>query len=341
MVQPLISLVIPAYNVASYLSDSIDSAIHQDYANLEIIVINDGSTDRTADIIDHYAARDSRIRPIHQGNAGIMAVRHRAIEMATGDYLCFLDGDDLLTPKAISTLYEAMQCSSADIVCGDEIRVGKDYRQRWSECWEGIIDGATFLRYQLTNRMEGFLHAKLYKRVLFEGLEYPPEISLAEDKYINIQIATRKPTVLHIPFVAYQYVKRQESVSHRIPPIEYGIGYTQHVEEYLRRAGCYEQYEAEVELMRIRFYLMHIGHTSNPSIAHLPFTHHIYAQLKRPEVERLVRNELRQGEVAIIQLYRRRGTVWMGKVLTTVLRIRQSLLKRMKGISRKGEKYAA
>ena len=82
---PLISILIPAYNIAEYLPQCLDSAIGQTYSNLEIVVIDDGSTDKTGEILDQYAARDSRIHAIHQPNAGLMVTRGRTIAAAQGD----------------------------------------------------------------------------------------------------------------------------------------------------------------------------------------------------------------------------------------------------------------
>lgn len=92
----LISVIVPAYNIAPWLSRCLDSILAQTYKNLEIIVIDDGSTDGTSQIIDEYVKKDSRIVAIHQKNAGLVAVRNRGIEIAKGDWIGFVDGDDAI-----------------------------------------------------------------------------------------------------------------------------------------------------------------------------------------------------------------------------------------------------
>ena len=328
---PLISLIIPAYNVADYLPQCLDSAVGQTYPHLEIIVIDDGSMDGTTEIIDRYAAQDRRIAAIHQPNAGIMAVRKRAIEAAAGEYLCFLDGDDYLPSEAVETLYRGIRELRTDIVCADEIRISPDYRAERPERWTGTIDGDTIMRYQLTNRMEGYLHAKLYRRSLFDGLRYPADISLAEDKLMNIQIAAKGPTVGHIRYTAYYYVKRQSSISHRTTPIEYNIRLADYAETYLREAGCADRFRPELTLMRLKFYWLYICHSSSPSIAGHPFVADLYEKLKEPAVRELARTNFTAGERAVIRLHKRPATAGLGKLLTTVLRIRASIAKRTGG----------
>lgn len=328
---PLISLIIPAYNVASYLPQCLDSALGQTYSNLQIVIVDDGSTDRTPSVIDRYAASDPRIMAIHQKNAGVMLARKRAIEAATGEYFCFLDGDDYLPRDAVEILYRGIELLNTDIICGDLSRIGRDYMIGIPEKWDGTIDGDTFMRYQLTNVMEGYLVAKLYRRGLFEGLQYPADISLAEDKFLNIQIAAKGAKVGHIAKNAYFYVKRQDSVSHRTLPIEYSIRYAAHVERFLREEGCYDRFEKEFVLMQVKFYLMYINHTSSPSIAGHPFTARLYEQLRKPEMQEMMADRFSAGERTVIRLHKSRVTAWMGKVVTTGLRIRQSIAKRTGG----------
>ena len=94
----LISVIVPAYNIASWLSRCLDSILAQTHKNLEIIVIDDGSTDGTSQIIDEYVKKDSRIVAIHQKNTGLVAVRNIGIEIAQGDWIGFVDGDDAIDP---------------------------------------------------------------------------------------------------------------------------------------------------------------------------------------------------------------------------------------------------
>lgn len=105
----LISVLVPLYNVAPYLSTCIDSIINQTYSNLEILLVDDGSTDESGSICDSYAAKDKRIRVIHKKNEGQAVARNLCIEKASGEYLLFVDSDDIITPDHIETLYNLVK----------------------------------------------------------------------------------------------------------------------------------------------------------------------------------------------------------------------------------------
>lgn len=103
--RPLISVIVPIYGVEKYLEQCLDSIINQTYRNLEIILIDDGSPDRCGEICDRYASRDSRIKVIHQSNQGLSAARNAGMDMATGEYISFIDSDDYIDPH----FYEKME----------------------------------------------------------------------------------------------------------------------------------------------------------------------------------------------------------------------------------------
>lgn len=113
------SVIVPCYKVEQYLPNCIESVINQSYPNWELILIDDGSPDQSGNICDEYAIRDSRIKVIHKLNAGVAAARNSGIEMATGDYATYLDGDDFLHPDCLKTLVHIAEQQKADIVqCG-------------------------------------------------------------------------------------------------------------------------------------------------------------------------------------------------------------------------------
>ena len=102
--KPLISVIVPVYKVEPYLRQCVDSILNQTYANLEVILVDDGSPDRCGAICDEYAAQDSRVRVIHKSNGGQSTARNMALDVCTGDYIAFVDSDDWLEAKA----YEEM-----------------------------------------------------------------------------------------------------------------------------------------------------------------------------------------------------------------------------------------
>ena len=115
---PLISIIIPVYNTAKYLPRCLDSVLKQTYQNLEIIVVDDGSTDNSPKIIKEYATKDNRIKVIHQKNAGLSAARNTGITKATGKYISFVDSDDEISHNMIKKLFDVLQRNNTDIsVC--------------------------------------------------------------------------------------------------------------------------------------------------------------------------------------------------------------------------------
>ncbi len=114
--QPVVSVIVPAYNAEKYLGVCLDSLIGQSYKNIEILVVNDGSTDHTKFILDNYEKKDPRIRAIHTENHGVSAARNTALDKATGDYVCFCDADDWLQETALETAVSRMRSYDVDLV---------------------------------------------------------------------------------------------------------------------------------------------------------------------------------------------------------------------------------
>ncbi len=117
--EPLISVIVPAYNVEAFLDQCLESIVAQSYRHLEILVVDDGSTDRTGAISDRWAAQDPRIRVIHQPNGGHSAARNTALDAMTGQLVTMVDSDDIIHPEFVATLLDVMQHTGADIAVGD------------------------------------------------------------------------------------------------------------------------------------------------------------------------------------------------------------------------------
>lgn len=116
---PLVSIIVPVYQVKDYLGECVESLLAQTYKNLDILLVDDGSTDGSGAICDEYAAKDGRVRVVHQENQGLSAARNTGIGIAKGEYLAFVDSDDVVMPEFIETLYELLEKYQADIAaCG-------------------------------------------------------------------------------------------------------------------------------------------------------------------------------------------------------------------------------
>ena len=149
---PLVSIIIPVYNVSHYLPQCLESVIHQTYQNIEIIIVDDGSTDDSKDICDQYANNDNRIRVIHTDNNGLASARNLGVDNAAGTYLSFIDSDDWLTDDASQIIYDVCLNEAPEIVVTNAyiVKEGEwDLKKEWNVCSgvdAGIYDTLEFAR---------------------------------------------------------------------------------------------------------------------------------------------------------------------------------------------------
>ena len=171
MQQAVISVIIPVYNVAPYLKACLDSVVRQTYTNLEIILIDDGSTDNSGNICDDYAKVDKRIRVVHQENAGLGPARNTGLNICKGEYLTFVDSDDFLALDMIELLYKNAMINAADIsICSfllyDNV-TGEVFpsTRKYQDCF--FNNARDFLTYFFTRPPHAYVWAKLYRSKLF------------------------------------------------------------------------------------------------------------------------------------------------------------------------------
>lgn len=212
-----ISVIIPAYNAGKFIGRALDSILGQSLTDIEVIVVNDGSTDNTAEIVAGYP--DPRIRMVSQENGGTMAARKTGIGLFSGDYVLFCDADDSLRPEALQRLYSAAEDNDADIVKG---------RVR-SLLVDGSESGETFphelpygndrkgtIRAMWENKLSHNLAGTLLRRTLLSGeLVYFERLSNGEDACLLYQFAERASVTVLIPEVVADYYVYPESLSHR------------------------------------------------------------------------------------------------------------------------------
>lgn len=205
-----ISVIVPVFNVAGYLPQCVDSILSQDYGNLEVILIDDGSTDGSGEICDRYAALNSRVRVIHQKNGGAAAAKNAGLRLATGEYLAFADSDDYLEPDAYGFLMKVLLETGADAVQGSFREV---YRNRAEEqrISEEILEGYDYLLRFPKDFSCALLWNKLYRRALFDGVFFE-EGHKIDDEYFTYQGFLQPRKVVRMDRVVYNYRKRASSV---------------------------------------------------------------------------------------------------------------------------------
>ena len=211
----LISVIVPVYNVEAFLKKCVDSLLCQTYQNLEIILVNDGSTDGSGQLCDQLKNKDPRIVVIHKENGGLSSARNVGIAVAKGDYLGFVDSDDFVEPDMYETMLEAAQRNGMDIACcGREIDVfGIKTKQEFTLDREKIYHREAAVEAMLyLQEMDVSACDKLYARHIFDGIAYP-EGKISEDAAIIFDILQKANGIVHVGKPFYHYIFRRNSIS--------------------------------------------------------------------------------------------------------------------------------
>ena len=209
----LISMLVPVYNVAQFLPRCLDSILSQTYQNLEIILIDDGSTDGSAAICDEYAARDSRIRVIHKENEGIGYARNTGLDAATGELLMFVDSDDYLSSDALQCLYDRLVADGSDMAVGKFVFVYPDGRQEKAYCRWMAGDVLTPEEAFSYTDFPVCIWGKLYRREIFSHLRCTNAAS-AEDLWIFPDVMEQCSRISVVDHVICYYYQRWNSLSY-------------------------------------------------------------------------------------------------------------------------------
>ena len=207
-------MLVPAYNVEKYISRCLDSILSQTYKNLEVILIDDGSTDSTGRICDDYARRDERVRVIHQENQGLAEVRNVGIREAKGEWIQFVDSDDWIEPVTIETCFNYAHEYNADIVSFQyvhETENGKIYSAVKEHKPPEIMTAEKALSVILIPQfIDVAPWNKLVKKECCHGVVYP-EGKFYEDTYVTYKVIANAKRVLYITNEFYHYFRRKDS----------------------------------------------------------------------------------------------------------------------------------
>lgn len=244
----MVSIIIPVYNVASYLERCLKSCLEQSFVDIEVVVINDGSKDASAKILNKYAALDSRLRVFHQKNKGVVLARNKGIFEAKGEWLMFVDGDDYITGNAVETLLNTVLQEDGDIAVGGFfIERGKKQLKQSNGLPFGISskDVACAL---LAEKMQFSLCGKIFKSSLFKELEIPLNLKIGEDAYCVIQLCDKANKIVVDNLPIYYYVQRKGSVMNNpsASAIQSRILFVQLVTDFYKKKEYFTQNEFQI-----------------------------------------------------------------------------------------------
>lgn len=220
---PKFSIIIPVYNVAPYLRECLDSVLSQTVVNWEAICVDDGSTDGSGAILDEYAAKDERVRVIHQKNAGVSAARNAALDVAKGDWLWFVDGDDIISSHSLSCFSDLM------------------LRHKFDACWMSRLDcfnerapvfnevGSVFYCSDNVKRPYEILFCqkdwagghscrRLLRADFFQNVKYPEGVKMMEDDIHFVRCLSVSARWIATDLCVYGYRNRADSACSVMPP---------------------------------------------------------------------------------------------------------------------------
>lgn len=209
-----VSIIIPAYNAEKYIKECIESILSQTYENIQIIIVNDGSTDSTLKICESF--NDKRLNIINQANKGVSSARNAGKSEATGDYIIFVDADDTLNKNMIETLVYTLEFNNADIsICGyKKIFSNNNFINEKIENEEKIYDNDEAIYAFLEGKYFGIgLWDKLIKREIVEKVDFEDGRKINEDKFylFNVLLHAKKVYVNNLGL--YNYMQREQSVT--------------------------------------------------------------------------------------------------------------------------------
>lgn len=211
-----VSLIIPMYNLAEYCTNCLESVLSQTYKDIEVIIIDDGSTDTTLEICRHFAKKDNRIYLYSQKNRGVSAARNRGLEKATGRYISFIDGDDIVSPNYVESLLKLMN-EDVCVAVADHVRIF-DYEQKIFEEKERSfvkLDAETALERLLRGHFPVSVCGALFDRNCIQDIHFPRNIRHNEDKYFLFEtlLKNNDKSVVRTTEKLYGYYVRRTSAT--------------------------------------------------------------------------------------------------------------------------------
>lgn len=212
----LITIIVPGFNIENYVRSCIESIVNQSYKKLEIILVNDGSTDRTGEIFNDYAKKDKRIKVLHKVNGGVSSARNEALRHATGGYVLFVDGDDWLEKNAIEMLVDVVRLHGSDVVL---FEYSVDYPVNRNVVFlHPELQGSMTIQKAIEKTItpvNRFVWSKLYKNSILKGVFFDESIHLGEDTLFACEAMNNGKSAYFIAKPLYHYVQSDNSATRK------------------------------------------------------------------------------------------------------------------------------
>ncbi|MCD7033149.1 glycosyltransferase [Metabacillus sp. GX 13764] len=237
--KPKVSVIIPVYNAEQYLDECIDSLLNQTLDEIEMIIVNDGSIDKSQQIIESYCRTDSRVRLFYQLNQGVSAARNKGLQMALGKYAAFVDADDYIEPDMLQTLYSSAEEGKYDVVITNFANEIKGIKRitKYPFPMNLLLD-RQFIEEKILPYLVGTdnfnsVCTKLYKTDIIQkhNIEFPLNVDLGEDGIFNMKFFSQAKKVMYIDYAGYNYREVFGSATRNIIEKDY---FKRALEEYIQ-----------------------------------------------------------------------------------------------------------
>lgn len=242
-----VSIIIPCYNIAPYIGLAIESILSQTYTNYEVILVDDGSTDETFEVCKQYTLKDNRFKVFYKENGGVSSARNVGLDLCTGDWVFFMDGDDILYPHALSTLMDAVQRNKCEIAEANFERIKNGVRiySPLISRTNYVEDSACTIKNTLVyNRC--MIIPRLFKHSIIGRLRFEPAIKVGEDALFVVDLLLRNNVrIAHSESVVYQYMQCDGSAMHNATTCE---GYDVLSEAMSGRLADFKEYKDYLQL---------------------------------------------------------------------------------------------
>lgn len=213
---PLISIIIPVYNTGKFLNRCLDSCISQKYENIEIIAVNDGSTDNSLDILSNYAKMGKRFHVIDKENEGLILTRKRGVVESNGEYIFFLDSDDCIPDNSIDILYSFSCKNNADVVVGGMCYFWDNGKRIIKNNYNPIGNSEIELYASLMlGKIGGNIAGTLIRKEILTGIDFLSMLIIGEDLSVQMQLREHTRNIYYIPNVIYLYYQNTSSIMHK------------------------------------------------------------------------------------------------------------------------------
>lgn len=254
--KPIVSIIIPVYNKKEYILDCISALLNQEYKKYEIIIVDDGSTDGSSELLDIIAQdnKEKNIKVYHQKNQGVSVARNQGMSLAKGEWIWFVDADDVPNRLWLSKIREYFEDGAYDIICSDYMKIFPNHKEEAKTFIQGEVEKekfpSIFMELQYQTGYFGYLWCKLLRKTFIEKnhVSFMPGLVLAEDLKFLVALYEKEPSIFFTDDQAYKYTIDANNSS-KEKKIDYQAQLEIHYDIYqwIKNTRYYEKYERELK----------------------------------------------------------------------------------------------